>query len=126
MNLEEIAAVLAKCAAYDRRTVGASDVLAWHEVLERVELADALEAVKRWYSNNRDWIMPSDVLSITRDIVKDKPGNVIELPVHRGPVRDHSKEIQDYVQGWRNKLPPGKPELIRRPNLMQRRQRRAG
>jgi hypothetical protein len=58
----EVATVLAKCAAYDRRTVGRADVAAWHEILAPVELVDALPAVTAHYRQTSDWAMPADIL----------------------------------------------------------------
>lgn len=71
MTPAEVAMVLTKAAAIDQRTIGKADVMAWHEILERVELADALEAVKRHYAEARDRIMPADVRRIAR-VVSDE------------------------------------------------------
>lgn len=59
MELAEVALVLTKAAAYDRRTVGEADARAWHEVLGDVELVDALAAVARHYRDSTDWLMPA-------------------------------------------------------------------
>jgi hypothetical protein len=68
MTPKEITQVLAKAASYDRRTVGAADVLAWHEILGRYDLGGALEAVTRHYADSREWIMPADVVRHIRTI----------------------------------------------------------
>lgn len=70
MNLSETARLLASMAAFDRRTVGDADVIAWQAVLEDVAYEDALSAVKRWYSNNTEWIMPAHVRSLVAELVK--------------------------------------------------------
>lgn len=84
MTPEETAAVLAKCAAVDQRTVGRADVLAWHEILERFEMPDCHEAVKRWYSTHRERIMPSDVVALVKEIRSERigkqPHEVREIP----------------------------------------------
>lgn len=67
MTPSEVAKVLAKCAAYDRRTVGEMDVRAWHEILAAVELPDALAAVTLHYRRSSDWAMPSDILEDSRE-----------------------------------------------------------
>lgn len=61
MNREETANLLAAMAAFDRRTIGRSDVVAWHALLEDVTYADALDAVKRWYAEETEWMMPAHV-----------------------------------------------------------------
>lgn len=121
MNLADCAAVLAKCAAFDRRTVGDSDILAWYEVLATVEVADALEAVTRWYTTNRDWIMPSDVRKLARDInqerIREETARIVpELtpPANLVPLTDRSAELQAKYRQLYNALPPGKREHMRR------------
>lgn len=62
MNRSETAQLLTKIAAFDRRTIGEADVLAWHEILEPFPLADCLDAVRAYFSETREWCMPSDVV----------------------------------------------------------------
>jgi hypothetical protein len=57
----ETARLLAAAAAYDRRTVGDMDVVAWHKAIGHLDAADSLEAVARHYATSREWIMPADV-----------------------------------------------------------------
>lgn len=66
MTPSEVARVLAKASAFDQRTVGAADVAAWHEILHRVELADALDAVRDHYTGSTDRLMPADVVRLAR------------------------------------------------------------
>lgn len=66
MTPAEVARMLAKAAAYDRRTVTEIDVAAWHEIVARVDLLDALAAVTRHYTETRDWMMPADFLKHAR------------------------------------------------------------
>jgi hypothetical protein len=84
MTLDEVALVLGKCAGIDQRTIGRADVLAWHELIGHLQLADALEAVKRWYGARRDRIMPSDIIDGVRAIHNERahaePHEVRALP----------------------------------------------
>ncbi len=66
MTPEDVIDVLAKAAAFDQRTVGQADVLAWHEILHRVDRVDALSAVTRHYAESRDRLMPADVVRLGR------------------------------------------------------------
>lgn len=66
MNPADVARVLTKASAFDQRTIGEADVMAWHEILGRVELADGLDAVRRHYTASSDRIMPADVLRLAR------------------------------------------------------------
>lgn len=80
MTPDEVALVLTKASAVDQRTIGEADVLAWHEILERVELADAIEAVKRHYAASRERIMPADVLKLSRT-VRDERSRATAAPL---------------------------------------------
>lgn len=66
MTPEDVIDVLAKAAAFDQRTVGQADILAWHEILHRLERSDALEAVTRHYAESRERLMPADVVRLAR------------------------------------------------------------
>lgn len=61
MTPAEVIDVLTKCAAYDQRTVGEGDVLAWYEILDRTDVADAFAAVRLHYAESRDRAMPADI-----------------------------------------------------------------
>lgn len=65
MKPSEAAVLLAKIAAFDRRTLGEADAHAWAEVLtaKGVSLADAMLAVTEHYSATRDFAMPADVIN---------------------------------------------------------------
>lgn len=58
MNLSETARLLGAMAAFDRRTVGDADVIAWQAVMDDIPFADALTAVKHHYSEGEAWLMP--------------------------------------------------------------------
>lgn len=61
MTPDETAKVLAKCAAYDQRTVGRTDIAAWTEAIGDIELVDALPAVTAHYRSTNKRAMPSDI-----------------------------------------------------------------
>lgn len=61
MTRNEVTAILARCASFDRRTVGQSDVTAWMLVLGDLTHAECDNAVIDYYKDNRDFIMPSDI-----------------------------------------------------------------
>lgn len=86
MKLAEVALVLAKAAAYDRRTVGEADARAWHEVLADVELVDALQAVAAHYRDSTDWLMPAHLRRLAaqcrdrRQRIEGARSEVLALP----------------------------------------------
>lgn len=61
MTKAEITRLLAIIVAFDRRTVGEADVEAWHLVIGDLDIHDCAEAVRTYYSENREWLMPADV-----------------------------------------------------------------
>jgi hypothetical protein len=66
VNPAETAELLAFCAAFDRRTVGRADVLAWTTVLADTDFAAAKAAVTRHYAEETRWIMPADIRQTVR------------------------------------------------------------
>lgn len=73
MNLVEVTALLTKMAVFDRRTIGESDVRAWHEVLDPdMPLSDALDAVTEHRGQSADWIMPNHINDRVRRIRRDR------------------------------------------------------
>jgi hypothetical protein len=122
VNLQETALVLAKCQAFDRRTVGIADVKAWWEVLHDVDVADALDAVTRYYRDCREWIMPSDVRGIACDIERERhrvQREARQAELERAPVdvatADRKREITNWARSFLRK---GDPDQLRRPEVL--------
>lgn len=63
MNLSETAMLLAVVQAFDRRTVGESEVIAWQAALRDTGFDDARDAVIEHYRDHREWLMPADVVA---------------------------------------------------------------
>ena len=62
MDPADAAAVLAKAASYDNRTVTESAATSWAQSINpRVTLLDALNIVIEHYGRSREWIMPADI-----------------------------------------------------------------
>jgi hypothetical protein len=122
MNLQETAMVLAKCQAFDRRTVGIADVNAWWEVLHDVDVTDALGAVTRYYRDCREWIMPSDVRAIACDIERERhraqretrQAELQQAPVNVSTV-DRKREITNWARSFLRK---GDPAQLRRAEVL--------
>ena len=89
MNKSETAVLLAFCAAYDQRTIGDADVLAWHQALEspwvpNIDLDEAQEAVVAWYRETSQRITVADVLKRVKTGRADRLGRGI--PIRRESV----------------------------------------
>ena len=66
MKESDAAAVLALAAAFDKRTIGETDVRAWGIALGALSPERCLQAVARYYGENSRPIMPSDVKMLAR------------------------------------------------------------
>lgn len=95
MNRTEVATVLIKVTAFDLRTVGEADVLAWHEVLADVDLADALAAVTRHYRDSTDRIMPAHVRRLARAVKDDRRRLEAKAAPRQLPGRFETDEERD-------------------------------
>lgn len=83
MTRGDVARLLAYIAAFDRRTLGDADVLAWHDVLGDLDFEAARAAVRTWYTEHDGWIMPAHI----RTAVLGQAGSATRHPSAR-PVRE--------------------------------------
>ena len=88
MTRSEIAKLLAFCAAYDQRTIGDADVLAWDEALDspwvpNIDLDEAQEAVVTHYRETTQRISVADVLKRVKTWRADRLGRGIPMR-HQG------------------------------------------
>jgi len=72
MNRAETARLLGLAAAFDQRTVGDADVVAWSTVLDWVPFTDGVAAVKAHYAVEVRRVMPADVLGFARRVRRDR------------------------------------------------------
>ena len=123
MNPIDTAGVLAKAAAFDQRTVGQADILAWHEALADLDAADALAAVTRHYATSEQRIMPVHVRRIATELARERHRAAREErerlalaadAATRGPVRDRSADVADMLAALRDRLGPSDPSVLRR------------
>lgn len=61
MNRAEAAQLLTMAAAYDARTIGEADVIAWHAVLQDVDFADAQTALVDHFRISTYRLMPAHI-----------------------------------------------------------------
>lgn len=111
MTPEDVVDVLTKAAAFDQRTVGEADVLAWHEVLHRCDRDDALAAVTRHYTDSRERIMPADVVRLARVVREERQRQLARHEVRALPSRfedDVTRDVRvrDGIAACRDVLRP--------------------
>lgn len=72
MTPEQVGRILAAAAARDARTVGAGDIIAWHQDIGDLDFDDALAAVSRHYREHTDRIMPAHVRRLAASIRRER------------------------------------------------------
>lgn len=61
MTPAEAAELLTIAAAFDRRTVGKADAIAWADALHGLRVEDCASAVRAHFAESTDWLMPATV-----------------------------------------------------------------
>lgn len=61
MIASEVAALLGRVAAFDRRPVGRAEVAAWQAALDDIGYREAEAAVVEHFRASTDWLMPAHV-----------------------------------------------------------------
>lgn len=123
MTRSEIALLLGAAAARDQRTVGEADVLAWHEDLGDLDLADARDALRRHYRESTDRIMPAHVRRLVK-IIKDErraagivralpPGKHQDDPEREARIAKNRGKVQAVLQqiAAKRSIPDDQPVL---------------
>lgn len=91
MNIQETAAVLAKIKLIDNREVTELVIREWHDIINGLEYADAITAVREHRKKSTDYLLPGHVVAGAwrakeareRDARKTRAlpwGNVITIP----------------------------------------------
>jgi hypothetical protein len=68
----ETADILTAIASFDLRTVGESDIVAWHAVIGELDKALALEAVVLHHKTNTERIKPAHLIGIAKQIRRER------------------------------------------------------
>lgn len=118
MNLAETARLLAAMAAFDRRTVGTSDVAAWQTVLADIAYADALEAVRRHYRDSTEWMMPAMVRAGVRQVEHERASSPWAPGQYGVPREEVVPEARTTGRLQLGDLPTNMRELIGRVRAM--------
>lgn len=66
MTRAEVAMLLGLAAARDRRTVGETDVAAWHTDLGDLTFEEAREALNQHFRESTAWLMPAHLRDLVR------------------------------------------------------------
>ena len=99
MTRSETAKLLAFCAAYDQRTIGDADVLAWHEALDspwvpNIDLDEAQEAVVAYYRETTQRIGVADILKRVKTWRAERIGHQIAPKRQGTPATEEYRRIR--------------------------------
>ena len=72
MKPTEAAALLTIAASFDNRKPDADAAKAWAMALDGMRFEDCRDAVVAHYRATRDWMMPSDVITIVKRVRRDR------------------------------------------------------
>jgi hypothetical protein len=133
MTRSEIALLLGACAARDQRTIGETDVLAWHEDIGDLDFEDARAAVSQHYRESTERIMPAHIRRLVR-IIRDRrratnvvstlpPGKCEDDPERDARIARNKQKLSAIMSGIAAKrsVPGGaEPELSESEKIRQR------
>ena len=115
MSRSEVARLLAFCAAYDQRTIGEADVLAWAEALDspwvpNIDTDEAQAAVVAWYRETSQRVNVADVL---KRVKADRADRFGRCPVRKRtdhPATDEYRRIRAETEARSHPLGWGIPK----------------
>jgi hypothetical protein len=108
MNHHEVGLLLAKCAAYDRRTVGKADIEAWHDALSDLPFSDASTALTEHYTRTSNWVGVADVRNGVKRIRAERLARAdITPPPDVDP--DNVPAYLDAYRAQRRQIADGRP-----------------
>lgn len=110
MTRGDVARLLALIQAFDRRTIGETDVEAWTLVIADLDQADCAEAIRQHFTESREWIMPSDVRGRAKILARTRRAAEARLeleapPLDREVVAARYAELQAEVRKRGHKPP---------------------
>jgi hypothetical protein len=107
MTLEETVDLLTVATAFDRRTVGEGDVIAWHAAIGDLGLDDARAAAIAHYRDSTEWIMPGHVRQRVRAMRSERLAREI-TPAPPAELTDNAHAYQEALQRRIGQIADGK------------------
>lgn len=105
MTIDETIDLLTAAAAFDRRTVGKADAIAWHATVGDLALDDCRAAVIAHYTETTEWLMPAHVRQRVKairarrlqdtEIPAPPPELLDDPPAYRAWLRESARRIAD-------------------------------
>ena len=94
------ARLLAVVQAFDHRTVGETDAIAWADALSDLDPEDCAEAIRDHYRHRTDWIMPAHIRGYIVRKQRDEAERRHALSLRLPPI-DYERQHAAYLQARR-------------------------
>jgi len=78
LNISETGLLLAKIALLENRQATNETIIAWAEILERVELSHAMEALKKHYQQSTEAVKPAHIIRLAREVKEEEKKRIFE------------------------------------------------
>lgn len=108
MTPSETAELLGTIQAFDHRTVGEADIMAWHAVLRDVEIASAKAAVIEHFTVSKEWLAPVDIRTIIARTRSRRIGSIPSVVPPWQLADDPAREMT-WVANYRHAIADGLP-----------------
>ena len=96
MTLEQMREILATVAAFDGRAIDRRVIEDWHAAIGPLNPELALAAVRAWYTENRGYIQPRDVLDVAARIEGlDRPDSITARRLEGRPLPFGSEPLAE-------------------------------
>ena len=97
MTPADAARLLALAAAFDRRTVGEYDAVAWADALAGLTPDECAEAIRDHYRHSTIWLMPAHIRAHADRVRRDEAERQHALALRLPPV-DYNRQHTAYLE----------------------------
>ena len=128
MNASDAARLLALAAAFDRRTIGETDAVAWADALAGFTFDECAEAIRDFFRSSNAWLMPAHICAIVKAKRADKLDRLAAVHHHQAIAAvpyeqsaahaaylDASAVLQDAIRAKYERLGQPMPEIPAEP-----------
>jgi hypothetical protein len=97
MTPADAARLLALAAAFDRRTIGEYDAMAWADALDGLAMDECAEAIRDHYRHSTMWLMPAHIRAHVDRVRRDETERRHALALRLPPV-DYDRQHAAYLE----------------------------
>lgn len=99
LTIEQVGDLLATAAAFDSRTVGKADLMAWAKAIGDLDYDDASQAIIDHYTESTDWLKPAHVRNRVKNIRRARLANADRmLPAADPDAKDYSAKFKVHLK----------------------------